>query len=411
MEQAPHSRKEPIAEGRRREDLVPPEHPEDDVKRVLRELIPQGSRAEFIDRGSEKLVFKFNPPEQPGNTPNRQSIVYKVDYRESLFKEGKARDLHDPHTQEKTSKELQETIKLRKKEIERLRTVFGLHAVPPERSSVQMLPMSADLYNAIKRHDIEALEHTPNRIPSLVTIQKRIELDPSHTIDLASDYAETPRRRPGDAPQIDQEVYEAAHRRLIGDLFQTQEHQDPEERKKALTECVALYPSLKRVIRQAEEDSAFREQLKKAAQGLVTYAKSPEGTVLDVAGGHNIVIAEKAGSKEGEKEWQLYLLDALSPKGGMNLNHLTETAKKISERKEVTSDDRIEALNAFHMVRMANAFAIIADIPDRAQLPEEVRKVPSFMWRSFLEDAWSKKERKEASQPESAVPPAATRVA
>lgn len=389
-------------EDRRREDV--PEHPEDDVRRILRELIPKDSRAEFIDHGSEKLVFKFNPPEKPGTTPNRQSIVYKVDYRESLFKNGRARDLHKSHAQEEARAEMQETVERRKQEVMKLREIFGYHAVPPERSSVQMLPMSTALYNAIKRHDMDALEKTPERIPALVTIQKRIELDPEKTADLTANYAETPRKREGDAPEIDDEAYENAHRRLIGD------QNLPADREQALAECITMYPELQSVMERAEEDPAFQEQLRAAARGLVAYANRPEGTVLDVVGGHNMVIAQKPSTqKEGEHEWQLYLLDALSPDRTANINHLPDIAKRVLLSKG-TSDDRVEALNIFHMVRMANALAMIAEIPDRTQLPKEVRDVPASMWRGFLNEAWSQKERAEASAPAHDVSPA-TRVA
>lgn len=372
-ERAPANDLSPKAEGKsgERKKRVYPSHLDLGLVDAVQDLVPEDQDAHVVGRGGEHLVFAFEDP-------RHEDIRYKINFSDTLSYPRK--DFNKQEDRDAAIEELTEEIEDRRKRLESLRTHFGFQAVPAEVLMVRGLPVNRAVVHKLRPGYLRPKDEAPTTIPALVSVQRRVELDPKQTASLTGYYPESP-KGPLATGHVNEEEYAFAHQMLTNDPSLKSNVESPEEERKMVFDLLfRLYPELWE-LREHRKDEAFMKKLKEVAAQIVAYTNKT-GLMLDLAGHNNVVLTKK------EEEWQLKLLDVIPPDKEVTMEQLEEVAEKLFHDEPVEVG-AVDALNALNTVRFANALATFAGIPDRVHIPEIIQQVSPEQWRALLRDTWA----------------------
>jgi hypothetical protein len=253
---------------------------------------------------------------------------------------------------------------------------------------MQDAPVSADMLHALGK-EAPSQVAIPQAVPAIFTLQKRFDLpEETEGIDHVEASAYYPEKRFATG-EVDEERYDRAHAILIG-------KEVPEDREEAVA-CIAdMYPDLKNLIRLTEDERwAMKESEKKFTHALRDFVKKlilfTQGTdrVMDFAGRQNIVFFREENVHNKNTEWSVKLLDAIQPEAHLTMNELVASSKLILDRvrrmgREYANElESGMALNPLNTLRIINALAILADIPERYEIPE-LKRIHPATWRNGM---------------------------
>lgn len=377
----------------------------------IRELVesakPQQLEVQFFGKGAEHLVLEYRNPEDHGK-------VIKVNFHKTLM--AGAGNLKSAEGRRRLAEELEQERAEHLAQRRLLRSYFGFHALPAEKSFVDAVPLTdPELSQELAPEYFFDQKKTPPVVPALVTIQRRAEslekdekgnlIHPDRVVDLTEFYVEVEKSsRRGQEKGLSDEEYIRGHRLLIGQPYESRSPLNTEEqdRKDQIQECITMYPSLAHVIEMQQKDPFFRDQVRNFARQVIQYAngepkKKRDNTkeseayhpILDFVGEHNIVL-----TKGADEKWKTALLDPLHPNTEDLVAYLKNIAPMIEENPRSFQAVRNLAMNVLHYFRYANALAIITGIPERVQVPKEIRRVPASTWRQHLMPGWRQEEKK-----------------
>lgn len=389
------------------------------IDEMIKDLTPDDEEIAFVGQGGEHIVLELNPPQTPEEKQRHKRTVYKVNVHASLLKhrernkerpnEEQFYDINDASKRKKIAALLEKDVEARRMQIRLLRNIFGFHAVPAEHSMVRGVPLTPELYNKLTPRYAPHTEKTPPLIPAMVTIQRRLELNPEKIIDITGGYAESEGAHERFEKKMNRErtekEYQRAHELLVNgkrteaDPFTPQD----QEHEKELKEICLLYPRLEGIMKMQEKDQGFREQLRNFARGLVKYAEDPSRPILDLVGGDNAIMEQRE-----DGSWRLVLPDALFPDEGFTVEALGGIAERLTTEKRIKDpSDLSKAANIMQFIRLVNAFAIMTEIRGRAVVPESVKRVAGKTWGAeidrFLRPVSSRRPKK-PSTPEMEKP-------
>jgi hypothetical protein len=299
----------------------------------------------LIGKGGEHLVFKFEDPKHP-------DTVYKVNYlaTAALFNARAS----GPKDEAQARESLDREILRRSHRTRELKDYFGHRAVPVQRYMVRDLPVNADtIKNLIPSLNINQND-LPEKIPAWVTVQRKIDIPPEKKLSLNGIY---PEFSLDTSHEGDRRLYNSVNQILLNQTLSSETPDDPELQKDYI--CHG-YQNLKTIREKAEQDPEFLVALKKVAKQLVQYMQET-GNALDLAGKDNLIMIDD------ETGWNLKMLDPLL-NSDVNLTDLIITIRHLRKDKKIPRIEKITALNALNTMRITNALALIADIPDRVRL-------------------------------------------
>jgi hypothetical protein len=358
-----------------------PEH----VHEALGELIPEEAGLEALARGGEHTVFEFTDPEN-------EKMVFKVN---SLQLEETARAYLMQHGEYSYGEEkrieaqerLKHLMKERQTKIRLLRKYFGRNVVPAEKVQITDVPISREVINAMSPYlKLPDYLDLPKSIPALTVLQRRLELDPERTLSLNAGAAEDPsslHTKEGESPEVVPYIYDLGHRVLTE---QKVEGLDDEE---ALHAALNMYEGLFRVQYVAEHYEGFKGKLQESVRTMIRFTQET-GMALDVIGGNNVVMLQT------DSGWELRMPDPFFG-GDLTLDELEIAAAKIRNDLPLTPTQHHQALVVLNSVRIVNAMAMIAGIPDRIKLPYGVTQIDSETWRETLSSYYQTHQAAEAA--------------
>ena len=355
----------------------------EEVKRLSKIPRQKGEAASVLDAGTppilggaggEHLVFglaKKNTPEKMRN------VVVKVNIRKT-FEIFRPDILEDAAAVERGKVEMEREMESREDRLSEMRRYFGNDAVPVQRFFICDMPISERIvkgWDQLHRHPShrhwipEGETLTAKTIPAWVEVQRRIDLDPEKTVSLNGTYLEdatSPLKKL--PPDESERSYVQAHEVLIGrtDL-------DPEEQHRIV---LKVFPTLKRVAERVS-DPAFMKGLQDMVRRLIAYS-GETGIPLDLVGKNNVVLTETA------QGWRPRLLDPLLPD-----DHAFSAFGTAAHgaRKGWILDGQLRSgvFNALNTVRVTNALAILAGIPDRLRI-KDLEKLPADGWHRIISE-------------------------
>jgi hypothetical protein len=311
----------------------------------------------LIGKGGEHIVF------EDIRFPN---YILKVDFIESLpvlYAQVRGDDAI-----QKAVVEISRKANDHRDRIKRLQSYFLPGQVPTEIVCVKELPLTKKVVIAIlKDRNIEIPKklEVPKSMPVLCTLQHKLKLPKKEDrIDIYSSYAELNRT-------ISLDFYNEGHRLLasaksIGPVTK-------EAREKIIS---YIYPSLKKVIKIANEDEGFRYALASYIKQAMKYS-ADTNEIIDMAGGGNVMFL-----KNETNTWAPFLMDALSP-AELNFDLIRKTSLMIKHEQEIDVRTKANALNVINYIRFANALAMISGITTRLQVPS-ITSISPTDWHSGL---------------------------
>lgn len=311
-------------------------------------------------KGGEHLVYEFQDPKHA-------DVVYKVNFSKTF--PVLAAHYNGEIAKTRAVEDMEEDMLEQQGKLRELRTYFGFQAVPVQRFLVRDVPVSKDVVNALKPGWVSDALEVPDTIPAWINVQRRLEMPAEKTVSLNGYYPESPLKlmHRGDAEE--EHVYDVGHDILIGKDVSDLD----DEEKRAIV--LDMYKDLHRVAEKAEDDPAFREKLADTVRKMIAYTEETEN-VLDLAGKNNVVLLE------GEKAWELKMPDALFA-GDMTLHGLDVAIRRHEKGEKLLNQHAGSALNPLNTVRVINALAVIAGIPDRLRV-RGLENVPAEVWRKSL---------------------------
>lgn len=326
----------------------------------LERIKPETYLPEIKAKGGEHLVYEFRDPKH-------MDVVYKVNFSKTL--PVLAAHYNGEIATKRAVEKMEEDMLEQQSKLRELRSYFGFHAVPVQRFLVRDVPVSKEVVDALKPGWMPDTLDVPGTIPAWINVQRRLEMPGDRTVSLNGYYPESPRKLLHRGDVDEERVYDLGHEILIGkdipDL-------DDEERRAIVLD---MYKDLHRVAEKAEDDPAFREKLADTVRKMIAYTEETEN-VLDLAGRNNVVLTE------GEKGWDLKMPDALFA-GDMTLHGLDDAIRRHAKGEKLLTRHAQSALNPLNTVRVINALAIIAGIPDRLRV-HGLENVPAEVWRKNL---------------------------
>lgn len=336
-----------------------------DLYRAVDELLEPDRVPQLVAHGAEHLVLRLRKP----------GMVVKVNYAESepvyeALLHGGADDLDDAMRRLRARRDAYLA------KMATLARYFGRDAVPRQRVVITEVPVSAAVIDALRRRRDGSEREPggppepagPRSMPAWVAYQREVALDPGRTVSLGGYYLEETvlnSQEPGDLDD-----YAAVHDALVDPAIRP----DAELRRKA----IRLFDDLERVTAKLRADPDFPDALAQAVRGMIRYSQEV-GEVLDVAGLDNIVMAK------GQDGWRIKFLDALSS-FDCTFDDLRRAARKLERGQELDGEEEVRAHYAMNTLRVINALAMLAGIPERLDIPE-VRRVPAGRWLEALSEA------------------------
>lgn len=356
----------------KKESAKPPSTPREDIfasiKRITpdvyaprkwisktRKEIPEIAAPRPIGKGGEHLVFEFPDPKH-------SDVVMKVNFHQTLpvlraYTQGEIE-------RKKARENMEEAMVERRSQLHELREDFGHAAVPVQRFLIQDVPVSRDVVERLYPGWLSERTAVPSTLPAWVAFQRRLEFDPEKTVSLTGYYPEQRNRREERTEEFDN-VYDVGHDILIG----KETDLDPEEQRNIVLD---MYPGLQKVGEKADSDPGFTEKLQETVRKLISYTETTM-TALDLAGKNNVVLMQ------GEKGWELKMPDAL-PVEDLALDDLQHASNALQRGGHLTEKDASTPLNVLNTVRVINALALLAGVPERLRV-DGLDAVPASTWR------------------------------
>jgi len=311
----------------------------------------------LIGKGGEHIVF------EDIRFPN---YILKVDFIESLpvlYAQARGQEAID-----KAVADINRKADDHRNRIKRLQSYFLPGQVPIEIVCVKEIPLTTKVVIAIlKDRNIEIPKklQVPNKMPVLCTLQHKIPRPKKEDrIDIYSSYSELNRT-------IKLEYYAEGHRLLASAKSIGPVHKD--SREKIIS---YIYPSLKKVIKIANEDENFRHALSSYTKRAMKYS-ADTNEIIDMAGGGNVMFLKNAANF-----WEPFLMDALSPPE-LNFDLIRKASLMIKHEQAIDIRTKANTLNVLNYIRFANALAMISGIPTRLEVPG-ILDIPPRLWHEGL---------------------------
>lgn len=351
------------------------------LQTALERVDPDHFMPVLAGRGGEHLVFEVPKKDLPDAL---RDVVVKVNYLKSLDAI-KARAEGDEWKIERADEDMRDEVRRREESIRELRKFFGHHAVPAQQLMIREVPVSSEV---VRMLHVNMPEDVPECAPAIIVVQRRLDLPKEKKgtafLEVTGYYPEQRFASPEGTSLAVREVYDDAHDLFVGAM--APEDIDQEE---AIEDIRDMFPVLRDAVSRVEEEKrlpdekrTFTHALRAFVSNLVRYTKNT-GIALDLAGKNNVVFL-----KEGA-DWQPKLLDVL-PIGQVMLKDLEEVVSRLKyQMKEhggyaaLSSEDASCAVNPLNTVRIINALAILADVPDRVDV-EGLQDIEPVVWREGL---------------------------
>lgn len=322
----------------------------------------------LIAQGGEHLVFEFENPEH-------EDVVYKVNFYKTLPVLYAA--LRGPKQLEEGKRYLKEDIEEQQSKMRELRRYFGHDAVPVQRYMVRDVPISKDVVQALSPHLKEYDGPLPEKIPAWVTVQRRLELDPRTSFSLNGYYPEKAMKAYIEAntdyfknPDAYEELYDAAHDVLMGYLPPGSAELDEQERQSL---ALIMFPDLFPLASKIASEPEVKTRLQEIVRRMIAYTEET-GNAMDLAGRNNVAMLSEGGT------WKLKMPDPLHAETVPMLGDVSATARLLAENKYVPQGLAGKAMNALNTVRVINALALLAGIPERIDVQDSLMVEPK-KWR------------------------------
>lgn len=325
---------------------------------------PETYNPSLAGKGGEHLVFEFDDPKH-------RDVVFKINYLKS--KEVLSAWSRGPSQFKAAVEYLRDDIDEQKIRLMELRKYFGKDAVPVQRLAMRDVPISREV---IERLDPKypTAKQLPDHIPAWIAVQSKLELSKDRTVSLNGSYAEYLIARASERgkPGVEQD-YDHAHDVLSG--YQ-ESGEEPLRRHEKIDRVLWAFPALDAVYTRAEEDPSFKLKLQKVVQDLLRYTRET-GNALDLNGENNLVMLEQNG------EWQLKMPDPLFTGSEPKMSDLEIATAALAHDEAISKEVSGKALNPLNTLRVINALALIADVPDQLKIPR-MGEVSPRRWRKNL---------------------------
>lgn len=331
-----------------------------DLYWAVDELLGPKHEPQLFAKGGEHLVLRLK----------HGGSVVKVNYLESRPMYEALLD-DDRGAIDAALRRMQERRRQYLEKMKVLEGYFGRDAVPRQRVFIAELPVSAAVANCLGQGLDVPEGGGPRSLPAWVAVQRELALDSGRAVSLGGYYLENAvmaSQEPADLKR-----YDEVHDILLGPPSATEA-----EREKQAAKVVSLFDDLERVRARLKRDPEFRPALQEAVRKMIRYSVET-GEVMDVAGLDNIVMVKESGG------WSLKLTDALSA-FDCTYRDLEDAAKSLERGDELDNQKEVKAYYAMNTLRVINALAILAGIPERLDIPQ-VRRVSSSKWLEALSEA------------------------
>lgn len=319
-----------------------PKSVKSEVYDELQDLMPDEHLPYLMAQGGEHFVFGFDDPKHP-------DLIYKINVPETL-PVVKAQLSGNPERLEKAKEEMKRMINKKREQLAEMRQYFGAEAVPAQQYMVREVPVSKKLVEVLLK-DPEGQVEEIESVPALVVVQRRVDMPSDWTISLNGFYPESPKSALAFTKDRVGETIEAGNEILLGGMMSEL------DRESQLRWVVKMYPELDTVAWRAERDPEFKAKLEDLAYRLVEFTQDTN-IPLELAGRDNMVMTK------GPKGWTVKLMDVL-PMDRYSMNDFKRILAKLSVGGKLNGNEAGVALNILNTIRMVNAIALIADIPER----------------------------------------------
>ncbi len=332
-----------------------------------------------LAKGGNQLVFALHEQKRHTGEVRERQIVAKLQAR--LMENEMTKYVLGTQTREDIIKELEEYQKRAKQHDTDLREMFGTGAVLPSRSLIMDVPVSEELYIEMSRGDREKREKKRNMIASALaegrpfpsSFPALIEIQPRHDekeelldreIPLTSHYMGE--HFPGLSDPTSKDRV-AEYQRALKLL--TEKSEDVYPLPGDLESVLTVYPDLERLQIEASVNKKVKTKLGEFAKQCIRFVNE-KGMVLDLAGHRNTFLEKTPSSVRvrmmdplyGDEESLFAFTDTVGALRSFSV-------KGATERKEISTGAVYNAYNVLHMVCMINAYAMIAEIPERLEIP------------------------------------------
>lgn len=337
----------------------------------IEQLKPADYEPILAGRGGEHLVFEL--PVRPNadlskRAPERvRNVVIKINVSETLDN-FTFEDLMDEKRTERGMAQMERSMAEREDRLEELREHFGRDAVPAQRFFISDIPVSREIIQGLRRSWLPTNEELPFKtIPAWVEVQRRINLDPGATVSLNGSYLESEHSPLASLePQKANKEYTLAHEVLTGmtDL-------SPEKQRKI---ALRVYPNLKNIDERMREP-AFGEALQDFVVKLIQYSEQTNDA-MDLMGKNNLVLTKT------ENGWKPKLLDVLHA-SDFTFDDFGIAVRAAKSGKRVSDETAGGVYNALNSVRVINALAILANLPDRLRI-DALDEASAAGWKEIM---------------------------
>jgi hypothetical protein len=320
----------------------------------------------LIAKGGEHLVFELEDPKHA-------HVVYKINYLES-------RGVFDawfrgPGQYNEAVRYMREDMMAQQERLRQLRQYFGRDAVPVQRLMVRDVPLTRQVIEQFDPRFTSVNVPLPDHIPAWVSIQKHLELPKEKTVSLNGYYPEYYlNHAKGAVDRIAKErKYDDAHDALVG--YEPLDG-EPVDHLEQVEKILDMYPTLVSVGIQILQDPTFKTALQKAVRDMIAYTKGT-GIAMDLNGQNNVLLLEENG------EWKLKMPDPLFSGDQPKMADLEYAASSLEKDEDLQDAVVRRVFNPLNTLRVINALAILAEIPDRLEIPG-VRDIPPRRWRENI---------------------------
>jgi len=355
-----------------------------ELHEVLKDITPDTYLPRLIGKGSDHLVFESQDTKHAG-------VVFKINFQESIpvleasiTQKGSSPSVTERHRIQDQREALLEKMygqmKERTAKLRELKEYFGAAAVPVERLLIREVPISREVVeNLLPSQAPKDTQEIPATLPVWVAIQRKLKMNELNTMELYGYFPEYPGAMKNEKPEQNSAEYEVGHDILMGNA---KEPTDPKEKKRSKEVVLDMYPDMKKIDDLARLSPEFMETLRNAVKAFIKYTDETSN-ILDFGGKGNIVIMNEGG------KWQLKMPDPFLSIKELSFYELAVVATKLGHGDPVSPDLTGKALIALNAVRVMNALAIIADIPDRVDIPSSVKAIDISKWTELIKRAYN----------------------
>lgn len=337
----------------------------------IEQLQPTDYEPILAGKGGEHLVFEL--PVRPNADPKKRApervrnVVVKINVTQTLD-HFSFEDLKDAQRTERGLERMEDAMAEREERLEELREHFGRDAVPAQRFFIADVPVSREIFRKLRPDWLPEKTSLPFRtIPAWVEVQRRVDLDPDTTISLNGTYLESDYSPLATLERHESEkLYALAHEVLTGmsDLSP--------ERQRAI--ALRVYPNLKNVDARMREP-AFGEALQNFVEKLISYSEKTHDA-MDLMGKNNLVLTKTADG------WKPKLLDVLHV-DDFSFDDFDVAVRAAKSAKRISSEIAGGVYNAMNTVRVINALAILANVPDRLRV-DALDEASAAGWKEII---------------------------